>query len=417
MQTVSHTANTVRTGAGPGRARTSIGPAVLSVGFRPFFLLAAAWAVVAVPLWLLLFGGGAALPTAFDPVLWHGHEMLFGFVQAAVAGFLLTAIPNWTGRLPLQGWRLALLALLFVAGRLAVTCSQELGAVAAVIDVAFPAVLFVAVAREIVAGRNWRNAPVLAAIALFGTANGLTHLDALGLAATGPLGLRLGVATIIAMIGLVGGRIIPSFTRNWLVKRESAALPVPFGRVDVAVMATTVAALAAWVFASGSAAVGPLLAIAAVLNFVRLARWQGHRTGAEPLVWVLHLGYLWVPVGIALLAAAALTGAIPESSGLHALTSGAMATMVLAISTRATLGHTGRTLHAGPATMLIYVLATVAAVVRVGAGFWTEHYLSALTVAGFAWTGAFGLFLLVYGAMLLTPRPMAAACDQAPSAP
>ncbi|HSR72139.1 MAG TPA: NnrS family protein, partial [Kiloniellales bacterium] len=352
-------------GAAIPRYRPAGGPAVLGAGFRPFFLLAGLWAALAVPLWLAVLTGRVVLPTAFDPLTWHGHEMLFGFAQAAIAGFLLTAVPNWTGRMPIQGPPLGALALLFVAGRIAVAWSAAIGpGAAAIIDLAFPLVLLAALAREICAGRNWRNLPMLGALGLISAANGLTHLEALGWAGTAPLGLRLGTAIIIVLIGLVGGRIIPSFTRNWLAKRSAPRLPASFGRFDRAAVAATVTALAVWAFAPDWPGVPPLVALAAVMNALRLARWQGHRTLAEPLVTVLHLGFLWIPVGLALMALAPFAAALSPSAALHALTGGAIATMILAVSTRATLGHTGRALHAERRTTAIYGLVTVAAAAR-----------------------------------------------------
>lgn len=391
------------------RYRPWTGPAVFSAGFRPFFLLAGLWAVIAVPLWLAVLSGHVALPTAFDPVTWHAHEMLFGFAQAAIAGFLFTAVPNWTGRMPIQGWPLGAFALLFVAGRIAVLCSAKLGLAAAIIDLAFPLALIAALGREVVAGRNWRNLPILAAVGAIAAANGLTHLEALGWAATGAAGLRLGIAVIIMLIGLVGGRIIPSFTRNWLAKRGGSPMPAPAGRFDAAALIAAALALAVWTIAPDVAAVPPLMALAALAALIRLARWQGHRTLAEPLVWVLHVGFLWLPIGFGLVALASWTAALPLSAALHALTGGAIATMILAVSTRATLGHTGRDLYADRRTTCIYGLATASAAARIAAGLSADAYLPLLALAGVAWLAAFALFLFVYGPMLLTPRAMAQA--------
>jgi uncharacterized protein involved in response to NO len=395
----------MRTAAGGiPRYRPWSGPALFSAGFRPFFLLAGIWGALAVPLWLAVLGGHVSIPSAFDPVTWHGHEMLFGFAQAAIAGFLLTAVPNWTGRMPIQGWGLAGLALLFVAGRLAVALSGAFPLTAASVDLAFPAVLLAALTREIVAGRNWRNLPMLAVLALFAAANGLTHLEAIGWADTAGLGLRFGTALVLVLIALVGGRIIPSFTRNWLAKHGGSRLPAPLGRFDGLALAVTILALAVWVAAPEARAMPPLMAVAALVNLVRLARWQGHRTLSEPLVWILHLGFLWLPLGFGLMALGAVTDLVAPSSALHALTAGAIATMILAVSTRATLGHTGRTLRADRSTTLIYVLATVAAAVRVTAGIAAGAYLPLITLAGAAWLLAFALYLGVYGPMLLAPR-------------
>ena len=391
------------------RYRTWSGPALLSAGFRPFFLMAGLWAAVALPLWLAALTGHLVLPSAFDAVAWHAHEMLFGFVMAAIAGFLLTAVPNWTGRMPLQGWSLGALAALFVAGRVAATLSEVIGTeIAAAIDLAFPAALLAALAREIVAGRNWRNLPMLAALGVLGVANALMHVEAIGWASTGAAGLRLGIAVVLLQIGLVGGRIIPSFTRNWLVKRGETRLPAPAGRLDAAVLAVTAAALMAWVVAPGWAGVPLLMGLAALANAVRLARWRGYLTGAEPLVWVLHLGFAWIPVGLALMALASVFG-LAETTALHALTGGAMTTMIVAVTTRATRGHTGRALAAGRATTALYALVTLAAAARVAAGsemaIEADAMMALLGVAGVAWVAAFLLFLGIYGPMLLMPRP------------
>jgi uncharacterized protein involved in response to NO len=389
------------------RYRPWAGPTLLSAGFRPFFLAAALWAAIAMLLWLGVLGGHVALPSAFDPVAWHAHEMLFGFVQAAMAGFLMTAVPNWTGRMPIQGLGLGALAAIFVAGRVAVAVSAEIGAgAAALIDLAFPAVLLAALAREIVTGRNWRNLPVLAALGLFGTANGLMHIEALGWAATGAAGQRFGVGVALMLVALIGGRVIPSFTRNWLVKRRAERLPAPAGRIDAAALAATGLALGAWVVAPDWRGVAVLMALAAIANLVRLARWQGWRTGAEPLVWILHLGFLWVPVGLALMALAPLLG-FPTSAAVHALTGGALATMIVAVATRATRGHTGRALAADRMTVAIYALVTLAALARVSAGLVGPATMPLLTLAGTAWVAAFGLFLVRYGPMLWGPRSAA----------
>lgn len=393
-----------RARGGIPRYRPWDGPALLSAGFRPFFLMMGLTAAIELPLWLAVVGGHLHLPTAFDPLIWHGHEMLFGVVQAAIAGFLFTAVPNWTGQMPIQGWSLATLAVLFLAGRVAVSASAEIGAApAALIDLAFPAMLTAALAREIVTGRNWRNLPMIGALAMITLANGLTHVEALGWGQTGAVGLRLGIAVVLLLIALIGGRVIPSFTRNWLAKRGAQSLPAPAGRFDSVVMGMTAVALLAWVVDPGATFVALAMALAAALNFVRLARWKGHRTLAEPLVWILHLAFLWLPVGLLLTALVPAT-VIDPSTALHALTGGAIATMIVAVSSRAILGHTGRRLHAGGSVLAIYLFITVAALARVGAGFAEEGYMTFLSIAGVAWTSAFGLFVIVYGPMLLGPR-------------
>jgi uncharacterized protein involved in response to NO len=360
----------MQTGGIP-RYRPSSGPALFQAGFRPFFLAAGLWAPASLILWLAAFAGNVALPTAFDPLAWHTHELIFGFAGATVAGFLLTAIPNWTGRLPLQGPALATLFVLWVAGRAAATGSAILGAAfAAGIDLLFPATLLLAVAREIIAGRNWRNLPMLGALALLLAANALMHAQAIGIADSGASGMRLGIAILLMLVALVGGRIIPSFTRNWLVKQgESARLPSPFAILDRLALATGAIALAAWVGALPAGVTGPLLIAAGAMALLRLARWRGLRTASEPLLLILHVGHAWLAGGLLLLGASELVAGFPASAALHALTVGAIGTMTLAVMTRATLGHTGRALAAGPATTAIYALITLAAAARIGAAF------------------------------------------------
>ncbi|MCL4675813.1 MAG: NnrS family protein, partial [Pararhodobacter sp.] len=219
------------------------GPAILTFGFRPFFFGGATWAALAMALWVPMLSGHLTLPTAFDPVSWHAHEVLFGYLGAVIAGFLMTAVPNWTGRLPIVGWRLGALAALWLSGRLVVLVSVALPAsLVAVVDLAFPVALAYAIGREIVAGKNWRNLIVLAMLTVFALGNLVFHIEAAqgGYAAQG-YGFRLGLGAGILMIGVIGGRIIPSFTRNWLAKRGPGRLPVPpmqkFDRVALAVLA------------------------------------------------------------------------------------------------------------------------------------------------------------------------------------
>jgi len=386
-------------------ARNYRGPIVLQYGYRPFFLVAGLWAVLAMALWLAMLHGALLLPSAADPLTWHVHEMLFGFVVAAVSGFLLTAIPNWTQRLPVRGGPLALLVGLWAAGRLAMAFSTLTGpAIAAFVDLAFLAVFAATVLREILAGRNWRNLPMVVALLLLFLANFLMHLEFLGAAPTAAGGLRLGVAVMVLLITLIGGRIIPSFTRNWLAKREAAALPAPFGLADKLVMAITAPALLAWVLAPSWTGTGILLLLAGIASGARLARWRGLATGPEPLVWVLHLGYAWIPIGLVLLGLALLGIGLPQTAALHALTAGAMGTMTLAVMTRAALGHSGRPLTAGRATTAIYLLITLTAILRVVSPLAEAAYTALLGLAGLSWIAAFGLFVVAYWPVLTGPR-------------
>ncbi len=226
--------------------------ALFSQAFRPFFLLAGLWAIAGLALSFAMFEGWIALPTAFGAVEWHYHEMLFGYVAAAMAGFLLTAIPNWTGGLPLRGAPLIGLVALWIAGRAAVMASDWIGAgPAAAVDLGFLAVLGGVTVREIVVGRNWRNLPPVLAIVLFLVCNALSHAAALGLIDDGGAARRGGIAVVVMLISLIGGRIIPSFTRNWLVKRNAGSLPAAFGNFDRLALGVTLLALGYWVAAPG----------------------------------------------------------------------------------------------------------------------------------------------------------------------
>jgi uncharacterized protein involved in response to NO len=376
------------------------GPAVFSYGFRPFFLAGALWAVVGVLLWMPQYFGELSLPNVFSPLEWHIHEMIYGYMAAVLAGFLLTAIPNWTGRLPVNGCPLAGLAALWLAGRVAVACSAILGAaVTAVIDVAFLVTLAAVAIREIVAGKNWRNLRVLGALGILIAGNVVFHGEALWRGSV-DYGIRLGIAGVIMLITLIAGRIVPSFTHNWLVRKTPGRLPRPFSQFDALALTASAAALAAWIVLPQYAPSGVLLMIAGLLHATRLARWAGDRTFADRLVLILHIAYAFVPVGFLLLGAAILWPSVwPASAGLHAWTTGAVGLMTLAVMTRATLGHTGRELIASTSTQAIYLCAFVAALVRILAAF--EPSSALLHAAAFAWFAAFGGFAVMFGPLLL----------------
>jgi uncharacterized protein involved in response to NO len=387
------------------RARMAAAPPFLRGGFRPFFFGGALWAVVALSLWLLSLAGALILPSAMDALTWHRHEMLFGFVSAVIAGFLLTAIPNWTGRLPIAGVPLAGLFGLWVAARAAVLLSAISGSgLAALFDVGFFLVLAVLAGREVVAAKN-RNVPVVVLVLLLGVANAADHAGATGFLADADLGVRVAIGLVIVMISLIGGRIVPSFTRNWMVKQGiGERLPGQPRRYDLATVAATAVALLTWAALPGSRAAGTLLLAAALLQAIRLARWGGMRTVRDPLVVILHIGYLWVPLGLALLGASVLVEALPRSAAIHALTAGAMGTMILAVMTRTTLGHTGRELRAGVPTTFIYILVTIGAALRVAAPSGLVDYMIGMEIAALAWGGAFLLFIGIYGPILFRPR-------------
>jgi uncharacterized protein involved in response to NO len=380
--------------------------AVLSYAFRPLFLAAGSWAIVSIALWLAMFLGYVRLPTRFDPLTWHIHEMLFGFVMAAVGGFLLTAIANWTKRLPVRGYPLALLTGLWLLGRIACLISAELPAWLAIGgDLSFPVALLAVAAAEIIAGRNWRNLLITAPVAVFVVADLLMDLESLSFTVPGGLGWRLGLAAPIMLISVIGGRIIPTFTRNWLLERHRTRLPAPPGAADLAPVGVLNVGLILWAILPDLRLAGVILLIAAMLNAWRLARWAGAATLAEPLLFILHIGYGWVVIGVALLGLSLLDVGVPVASAIHALTAGAMGTMILAVMPRVTLGHTGRELTANRSTVIIFILINAAAIMRVAASWNVAGMMVLLALSGICWIAAFGLFEIVYGPMLLTQRP------------
>jgi uncharacterized protein involved in response to NO len=382
------------------RLRPYDGPILFSYGFRPFFLFGALYAGLAVLAWLPFFTGELALVTAFAPRDWHVHEMLYGYVPAVVTGFLLTAIPNWTGRLPLQGAPLIVLLLVWIAGRAAVTFSGVIGWLpAAVIDGGFLLLVAAAAAREIIAGGNWSNLKVVSLIALLALGNVCFHLEA-HFAGAADYSIRIGLAVVVMLITLIGGRIVPSFTRNWLARENPGRLPVPFGRFDMIVIVASAAALVLWIVILQALVVGAALLIVGILQGVRLARWAGDRATRERLMLILHLGYAFIPLGF-LLVGLAVLDLIPAAAGIHAWAGGAVGTMTLAVMTRASLGHTGCALIASRATQFIYAAVLLATLSRIAAAIEPAHSLPLLAAAAAFWAAAFLGFGAAYGPILV----------------
>ena len=378
---------------------------LFSYGFRPFFLGAGVWAVIAMALWIGSLAGLWRLAEGYGALAWHAHEMIFGYSAAVVAGFLLTAVPNWTGRLPVSGWRLVLLFLLWCTARVAFLVTGLTGPwPAVVLDSLFLPCLLLLMAREVVVGRNWRNLKPLILVAVLAAADIGFHVEVLS-TGTASAASRVGVAALIGLIMLIGGRIVPSFTHTWLLRMGSARLPVSFNRFDTATLIVSGVALALWISSPGAMATGALFLIVALLQTLRLWRWAGRYAWREPLVLVLHLGYAFVPLGfllggISIFEPHALAGTAP----MHAWTVGAIGIMTLAVMTRATRGHTGRALTASTLTVVTYAMMIAASILRIAAGVFPQAYGGLLEFAGIAWMAAFGLFLFEYAPMLLRPR-------------
>jgi uncharacterized protein involved in response to NO len=378
------------------------GPAFFSYGFRPYFLGAALFASVALPAWILLLTGGGDSEFLSTARKWHVHEMVFGFLPAVITGFLLTAIPNWTGRSPIRGCELIVLCILWLAGRLVMAIPFLMPVLSATVEGAFLVLVAAIVWREIAAGKSWSHAPIGGLISLYAGANILFHVLALSGAAT-DLPERMALALVMVLLTLIGGRVTPNFTRDFLAEQSMTEQPASFSLVDgLSVVLVGIAAVT-WIVQPQAMMTGWMLAVAGLVNMGRLLRWYGWVTWHEPLVLILHLGYGWLAISLFALGGAILGFGLPTTDAMHALTTGAVGVMTLAIMTRASLGHTGRPKHAGPLTICIYILVNLGAMLRV---FGPSVDLSTNLVLGLAamsWSGAYLLFALVYGPFLLRP--------------
>jgi uncharacterized protein involved in response to NO len=378
-----------------------------ALGFRPFFLLVGVEGVALTGVWLAMLYGIVAAPRWLDPFLWHGHEMLYGLVLAAIAGFLLTAVPAWTASTPVTGARLAGLVALWVLGRAAMAGAGALPAAAvAAADLAFPLALLAALGVPIVRARATRQAGILAALCLLAGANAAAHLDALGVApGAGRPALHLAIVFVAILILVIGGRITPSFTQNAMLRAGAAGSVRGSPWLDRLAIGGAVALALSELLAPRSAATAASAALAAGAALARMRGWQTRFALGDPLLWSLHLGHAWVALGFAAIALADLGAPVPPTLALHALTAGAMGAMILAVATRVALGHTGRPLVAPPSARLAYWLVNLGALARVlGPLLAPDAARAAWTLAGGLWAGAFAAFLAGYAGILLGPR-------------
>ena len=381
-------------------------PNLFAAGFRPHFLLAGLAALVLVPIWALSFVAGTPLGSAWPPTLWHGHEMLFGFITCAIAGFLLTAVPSWTGQRGYAGAPLVALAFTWLIARLMISSSWLWPPIlTAAADLAFLPLLSVLVVVPLARQRN-RNTPLLLVLGLLWLTNLAFHVAVLR--NDPPLArhaLILGIDIVLILVTIIGGRIIPAFTTSAL-RLEGIQCAVQ-SRLVLTVMAVAIMVLIAAgdILWPETRIAGLLAGIAAVVQGLRLLQWRSLKTLRQPIVWILHLAYAWLPVGLGLKAAALLGGYAIGAFWLHALTIGALATMITAVMTRASLGHTGRALVVHPLTTVGYVMLTAAALVRVfGLTALRLSYPQVVVLAASFWTMSFAFFVGVYAPILWGPR-------------
>lgn len=374
------------------------GPVFFAAGFRPFFLFAAVQAVVMLPLWLLVFTGILPVGDNWNPVVWHAHSMVFGFAGAAIGGFLLTAVPNWTNSHHVSGKPLAALFGLWLAGRLACGLAGVLPPMlVAVADLGYLPLLAILLAKPLIAAQKWRNIAFLPILAVLWLADLCVHVEALTGRPTGLKGVYLGIFVVLLMIVIVGGRIVPSFTQNWLRMQGRPVELNPVAWIERGGAAVSLAAAAlVQLTLPGSALAGALALVAAAIHAYRLSGWHGLKTLSNPILAVLHLGYGWMVLGFALLGLSAFTDILPASAAVHALTAGAIGTMVIGVMSRAALGHSGRPLELAPATVVAYGLLSLGAVLRVGAPIFSGAMMGLTTAGGLAWTAGWLVYVWVY---------------------
>jgi len=388
-------------GASPA-VTTPGGWPLLRLGFRPFYLGAAALAALAVPLWLAMWLGALPGPPHLAPLLWHAHEMLFGFAAAVIVGFLLTAGKAWTGLATPRGAVLGALAGLWLAARVAALAAPY--ALYAVLDLALLPIVAIVLLRVLLRAGNRRNLPLALILALLALANAAFHGAAAGLLTLPPLrALHAALALVVMVECIIAGRIVPAFTMSATPGLRLQVKP----RLEQATLAATALGLASWVFAPAGAwtlASGALLALAAVLHTLRQATWQPGVTRGRPILWILQAAYAWLPLGLGLLALAQ-AGMLPVSAGVHALAVGATGGLIIGMITRTARGHTGRPLQVSAMEVAAYTLVMAAAALRVLLPLlvpaWT---VPALLAAGTAWSLAFVLYLLRYTPWLLQTR-------------
>jgi uncharacterized protein involved in response to NO len=381
------------------------GWALFRYGFRPFFLLAALYAPTVVAAWLLVLTGILPDPAYLGGPLLHSHEMVFGFAVAGVLGFLTTALPNFAGATPITGRPLAALAAVWLVGRLALWTSDWVPPLlVSAADLALVPLALALLLRSLPRHPNRRMLVFPALFAFFELANALVHAEALGWTRdTGAVGVTLGINLIAILVAIIGGRIIPSFTANALRAAGAPLLPRSFRALDAAAIGGTVALAVSMLAVGDGPIVGAIALLAGLANAARLAFWRGAQAIRTPILFVLHVGYGWLTAA-QLLRAAAEFGLFPVSAALHALTVGCFGTMMLAVMSRAALGHTGRALRAHSLTVAAYVLVSAAALSRIAAALFSDVQMPLLTAAAASWIAAFLSFLMVYAPILLSPR-------------
>ena len=397
--------------SGSERSAITRGQAFFSYGFRTFFLIAGFYGATAMAIWALWFAlldVASALVSDLPllPQQLHAHEMIFGYTTAVIAGFLLTAIPSWTNASPLQGTGLKILLAIWLAGRVAIACSPWVPIeVVTFFDLLFVPALMVPATLGLMQKPAPRNLIFLGLLTFFWLGNLLAYSELLGWTLNGiATGHLLALDTTILLISIVAGRVTPSFTLNVLRSEGHDRLPLSYPLLDGAAIISVAAVLVADLIWPGEWVTGAVAVLASIVNLVRLFLWRGFATRHSPILWILHVSYLWIVIGLALKGASLLSGLFDDVAAMHALWVGGVGGMTIGVMSRAALGHTGRPLKAPQPIVIAYVLISVAAVLRItGAIFLVDYYVSLMIAAALIWTFAFSLFVWIFWPILTTP--------------
>lgn len=378
---------------------------IWAIGFRPFFLLGSLSSMLSILFWAWVYFSGHTMGGYFDPIVWHAHEMIYGFSLAIVAGFLLTASASWTQTQALSGLKLKRLFCVWLLGRVGMAISllewPYLNVFISLIDLLFIPLLIISLAPPLIKAKRMANIQFLFLLGLLGVGNLLTHLASLSIIdySFGTKAIYLGVNLILLIMVIIGGRVVPAFTSNALrIKTNQWAVieKLSLGAVWAYVLLNF--------FMSEGPVVGWVALLAGIFNLIRLAGWKSIKTLGQPLLWILHIGYAWIIAGYFLLFLSDVFEFLPRSVAIHAFTAGAMGTFIIGMMSRVSLGHSGRPLKLMKGFVISYFFITLSGVVRVISGFFLEQYGLGIMLAGVFWVVSFLIFLIYYFKILVSPR-------------